>query len=75
MSRNLLQLLYRFQITCKNLNKGCEDLISYENLEKHESLCEKCPNCFIRCPKCTETFDVQAKLVHKCPEPIKPNQV
>lgn len=45
-------LLCKFKIACENKNNGCEDILSYESLEKHQEQCQyqiqNCRGCQIK---------------------------
>ena len=50
--RYLLPLLNKFSITCKN--EACNQTLAYDQVEKHESVCDKCPNCMVKCAICLQ---------------------
>lgn len=59
MSRNLLQLLNKFKVYCKNKNEGCEEILIYENLEKHENQCKECLLCKAQCHICLKIVEIE----------------
>jgi hypothetical protein len=45
----IYDLLSDFHVSCKHAKKGCKEILNYDALEKHESVCryntESCPGC------------------------------
>ncbi|CDW83187.1 traf-type zinc finger family protein [Stylonychia lemnae] len=71
--RNLFHLLSRFKIYCKNKGEGCNEILLYESVEKHENTCRQCLLCKVKCLKCEQVIQIEDQPSHQCH--IKLNQV
>ncbi|CDW84428.1 traf-type zinc finger family protein [Stylonychia lemnae] len=73
ISRNLMELLSKFKIYCKNKEQGCNEILLYEFVENHENTCKQCLNCKVKCLKCEQLILIEDQSSHQCQ--IKLNQV
>ena len=60
MTRNLLSKL---KFKCAHNNKGCDEIVSYENLFKHQ---DSCPTIIFRCLSCPYIGLNDEKEAHNC---------
>ena len=59
-----MQLLSKFRIYCKNKDEGCNEVLLYESVEKHETTCKSCLICKIKCLKCDELIHAADQSSH-----------
>ena len=59
-------MLHKFKLHCKNKESGCDEILTYENLERHENTCTSCLLCKVKCTRCNEILWAGDMQAHKC---------